>query len=120
MRSRHLAIALALATLISAAAMATGTASLRCGSRVVQGGDTSESVRSKCGDPAGISHQTLFRRPSLFYGGRFFFSSDELVAVPVEIWTYNFGPRKLMHRLKFVDGILEEVESMSYGYHDDR
>ena len=36
----------------------------------------------------------------------------------METWTYNFGPNKLMRRVRFVDGIVEEVETLGYGYND--
>jgi uncharacterized protein YvpB len=39
-----------------------------------------------------------------------------LVEVRVEIWTYNFGPHKLMRRLRFDDGELVEIETLGYGY----
>jgi hypothetical protein len=101
-------------------ATAGRTDSLRCGSKLANSGDTRSSVRSKCGDPAEISHQTMWRRPFREFRGRTYYSSDELVEIPVEIWTYNFGPNKLMHRLRFVDGLLEDVETLSYGYNEDR
>ena len=34
----------------------------------------------------------------------------------MEIWTYNFGPNKLMRRLRFVDGELQDIETLGYGY----
>jgi uncharacterized protein YvpB len=37
--------------------------------------------------------------------------------VPVEIWTYNFGPYKLMRRVRFVDGFVEDIETLGYGHH---
>ncbi len=37
--------------------------------------------------------------------------------MPVEIWTYNFGPYKLMREIRFVDGRVEDIETLGYGYH---
>jgi len=48
--------------------------------------------------------------------GREYFFGDELMEVPVDIWTYNFGPYKLMRRIRFVDGVVEEIETLGYGY----
>jgi len=42
-----------------------------------------------------------------------------MVEVPVEYWTYNFGPNKLMRRIRFVDGLVEEIETLDYGYNED-
>ena len=124
MRSRLPAIALVLSALIVGAAFvdaarAAGTDSLRCGGKVAQGGESRESVRNKCGEPSGVTHQVLYRRAGAFYTNNLYLTSDEIVEVQVEIWTYNFGPNKLMHLLKFVDGILETVETLGYGYREN-
>jgi hypothetical protein len=37
--------------------------------------------------------------------------------VSVEFWTYNFGPHKLMYRLRFEDGLLVDVETLGHGFH---
>ena len=72
-----------------------------------------------CGEPTDVQTRTdpaspvlqLSRAASSIYG-------DGLVEIPVEIWTYNFGPYKLMRRVRFVDGEVEEIETLGYGYHD--
>lgn len=56
------------------------------------------------------------RRPSYFLNGRYYYFGDAVVEVPVEVWTYNFGPYKLMRRVRFVDGLVEEIETLGYGY----
>jgi hypothetical protein len=33
------------------------------------------------------------------------------------LWTYNLGPSKLMVRLRFEDGLLVDVETLSHGYY---
>jgi hypothetical protein len=38
------------------------------------------------------------------------------VEIPVEIWTFNFGPSKLMREVRFVDGRVEEISTLGYGY----
>ena len=38
------------------------------------------------------------------------------VDLPVEIWTYNQGSRKLLRKLRFVGDELEEIETAGYGY----
>ena len=43
---------------------------------------------------------------------------DGYVEVPVEIWTYNFGPYKLLRRVRFVDGKVDEIETLGYGYRE--
>ncbi len=36
--------------------------------------------------------------------------------VPVEIWTYNFGPNKLLRTFRFVGDELDDIQTNGYGY----
>ena len=82
---------------------------LRCGSRVVTRDDRDLLVRDRCGAP---------------------YFTDEMVTVDVygadgpverqvenvyEAWYYNFGPRKLMVRLLFLNGRLQREDTLGYG-----
>ena len=89
---------------------------MRCGSRLVRDGDTQTAVRELCGEPSDVQSRSLMRRPSYFLNGRYYYFGDALVEVPVEVWTYNFGPYKLMRRVRFIDGLVEEIETLGYGY----
>lgn len=91
---------------------------LRCGGRLLRDGDTRAEVRAFCGEPADVQTRTILRRPHYTVGGRIVYFGDGLVEIPVETWTFNFGPNKLMRRVRFVDGILESVETLGYGYND--
>jgi len=68
----------------------------------------------------GSVYETLMlsELPSFTAGGRFYSYGDGYVEIPVEIWTYNFGPYKLMRQIRFVDGVVDEIESLGYGYHE--
>ncbi len=90
--------------------------SMRCGNRIIQDGDLISTVRDLCGEPADVQRRSILRRPSYRVNGREYFFGDELMEVPVDIWTYNFGPYKLMRRIRFVDGVVEEIETLGYGY----
>lgn len=89
---------------------------MRCGSRLVREGDTRAKVLQLCGEPADIQTTTILRRPYYDLRGRLVYFGDGLVEVPVEVWTYNFGPYKLMRRLRFVDGLIDEIETLGHGY----
>jgi len=89
---------------------------MRCGSRIVRDGDTLTAVHDLCGEPSDVQTRAILRRPSYFVGGQRYYFGDAMVEVPVEIWTYNFGPYKLMRRIRFVDGLVEEIETLGYGY----
>jgi hypothetical protein len=93
---------------------------MRCGSRLVSEGETRAAVLSKCGEPADVQTRTILRRPYFDFHGRLVYFGDGWVEVPVELWTYNFGPYKLMRRVRFIDGIVDEIETLSHGYHDEK
>ena len=99
---------------------ASASDGLRCGSKLILEGDTRDKVQSLCGDPADVSTSNIMRRPTYWRDGRVISFGNELVETRVETWTYNFGPNKLMRRLRFVDGILENIETLGYGHNPAR
>ena len=80
-------------------------------------GDPRAKVRQFCGEPADVQTRSILRRPTFNVGGRTYSYGDGYVEVPVEIWTYNFGPYKLMREIRFVDGRVDNIETLGYGYH---
>ncbi|HYM34147.1 MAG TPA: DUF2845 domain-containing protein [Steroidobacteraceae bacterium] len=117
MRTRFLVTLIALGLTTASPRNVQASEGLRCGSRLVLAGDTRSSVRHKCGEPVDVTHKTVLRRPSYVFHGRIYYGDE--VAVDVESWTYNFGPNKFMRRVRFVDGIVEDVETLDYGYNED-
>ena len=91
---------------------------MRCGGRLIRDGDARAEVRTFCGEPADVQTRTILRRPVYNVSGRIVYYGDGLVEIPVETWTYNFGPNKLMRRVRFIDGIVDDVETLGYGYND--
>jgi hypothetical protein len=89
---------------------------MRCNGRLIGDGDTRAEVRALCGNPADVQTRTILRRPFVNFHGRLVHFGDGLIEVPIETWTYNFGPYKLIRRVRFVDGIVEEIETLGYGY----
>jgi hypothetical protein len=115
-RAKTAFIALAVASGISLA----HADAMRCGSRIISDGDTRAEVRQRCGEPSDIQTRAILRRPSYDVNGRTVYYGDGLVEIPVEVWTYNFGPYKLMRRIRFVDGVVEEIETLGHGYLEQR
>lgn len=115
--NRNIAMALALAAALSWAGTA-GADSFRCGTRLVTDGDSMDKVEALCGPPASIRRKEILARPIRWFRGRPYYTSWEPVPIPVEYWTYNLGPTKLMRRLKFEDGLLVDVETLGHGYHE--
>jgi uncharacterized protein DUF2845 len=92
-------------------------AAFHCGQKLVHEGDSRYDVRSKCGEPADIETRSILRQPVVWFHGRPVLAAPgSLVEVTVEVWTYNFGPHKLMRRLRFDDGELVDIETLGYGY----
>jgi hypothetical protein len=93
---------------------------MRCGSQLVRDGDGRDKVLKLCGEPVEVENRSILRRPSYRRGNRIVYFGEAQVEVPIEIWTYNFGPNQLMRRVRFVDGVVEEIDTLGYGYHRSR
>lgn len=107
-RAAILAAALLLASSICAAD------SMRCGSQVISEGDAIEDVLDLCGEPATQRRTWITRQPRFEYGGQEIpFPGQE--DVPVDVWTYDFGPSKLMRRIRFVAGKVDSIETLEHG-----
>ena len=88
--------------------------SLRCGSKLIVEGDTIEKVHQYCGEPTDTKRTWITRQPRFEYGGQEIpFEGQE--DVPVDLWTYDFGPHKLMRRIRFVAGKVDSIETLEHG-----
>jgi len=107
------ALLLVLGLLAASPAIAT----MRCGSKIITKGDTRSEVAAKCGEPDEVvTQRSVFRRPVVWTNGRPYYVGEDYIEVPVESWVYNFGPNKLMRRIRFEGGIITEIETLGYGY----
>jgi hypothetical protein len=79
--------------------------SMRCGSKLITEGISQVKVAALCGQPAQVVHPPAY---DVVMPG----ASD----VEDEIWIYNFGPNKLMQRIRFRNGIVANIGSVGYGY----
>jgi hypothetical protein len=86
---------------------------IRCSDKIIGRGSSRFEVASLCGDPAQVDHKTVYNSISGATPGLLAGSSVE---VQVELWTYNFGPNKLMQRILFEDGVVVRIESLGYGF----
>jgi Protein of unknown function (DUF2845) len=86
----------------------------RCGSKVISEGDAIEKVLQYCGEPAERERTWIRRQPRFEYGGQEIpFKGTE--DVPVDLWTYDFGPNRLMRRVRFIAGKVDSVETLEHG-----
>jgi hypothetical protein len=82
---------------------------LRCGTDLVTEGSQDFQVRARCGDP--------------FYADTYVstevFGTNGPVQryrdVQYDVWYYNFGPRQLMRRFVFREGVLAREDTLGYG-----
>ena len=105
-----------LATLAASLFLASPAFAFYCGTKLIHEGDSIGSVRAKCGEPEEVQVRHVLRRPVYWHHGTPIFAGNDLTEVPVETWIYNFGPNKLMRRLRFEDGELVDIETLGYGY----
>jgi hypothetical protein len=92
---------------------------MRCGSKIIHTGDGKDKVRTLCGEPTDIAFVgTIERRTipdSRTYDDQYYYGpawSEQ----PVEVWTYNFGPSKLLRKLRFVGNDLVNITTDGHGY----
>ena len=109
-----------------------GTAPARafyCGNRLVSPGEPQTLVWYKCGAPDFTTWRVSYRTPSEHHGlgagtRHFGFRTRHFggaaphgyVPVVIEVWVYNFGPRRFLQELSFENGELIEIEPLGYGY----
>jgi hypothetical protein len=114
---KRLAPWLALAIGLLATQIALAEDSIRCGSRLASTGDFKYKVRLLCGEPADVSIVGTMREPRLwFHNSRYYYLDPPWAYVPVEVWTYNLGPNKLMRTLRFEGEELVDIRTIGYGY----
>ncbi|MCG6893018.1 MAG: DUF2845 domain-containing protein [Desulfobacteraceae bacterium] len=75
--------------------------SLRCGSQIVERGDTKQRVYRACGEP---DYQEVTG-----------FQDIGRATVKIEIWFYDFGPQKFTQTLTFHGNRLVRIEAGDYG-----
>jgi hypothetical protein len=116
MRHADLRLPLAAGLLLASLGFATPASALDCGARLVLPGDTAAYVRSVCGEPASIVTRTESRtvfdasRGTAGVSGR-----SRTETVTIEVWTYDFGPSRLMQALTFESGVLRSIETLRGG-----
>jgi hypothetical protein len=88
---------------------------LRCGNRLVNVGDSLSTVLRKCGEPMTTEQRVIYRAQ---LGQDAVTDSLRPVYVPVviEVWLYNFGPKRFMQELSFEAGRLITIEPLEYGF----
>jgi hypothetical protein len=122
-----------LAVLILAVGASAPAFAFRCQSHLIKDGDPQVRVLQLCGEPASAQRHVIYRSgisvPMLNRGSRlrglsdsrseFLLQDRSVVEVVVEEWIYNFGPHRLMQRVRFEDGVVSDLDYLDYGYIED-
>ena len=93
--------------------------SLQCGESVITNGTTRAELVARCGPPAQIEHQSIYSESATAVPPLRVLPPIGLrsaTEIPVEVWTYNFGPNRLMERIRFENGVVVRMESLGYGF----
>ena len=136
---KHFPIVAAVVTLVTFSTFllfptAAQADNMRCDRNLISREDHQGEVLASCGEPAIFTRKTIYRSGiprsrfrSLSIGHNFYsrysdLSNDELlthnrsvVEVPIETWTYNFGPRYFMREVIFTDGRVTRINTLGYG-----
>ncbi len=88
---------------------AGNAAALRCDNRVLNPGDSDARTRALCGAPYWIDG---YVDTEITGAGHALEMQRE---VPIDIWYYNFGPRRLLVQLVFRAGVLVHENTLGYG-----
>ncbi len=98
---------------------------LRCGNRLVKDGMHESEVKAICGKPVserslGYVLRSHIDRTHGLTTTRYYSHAGYYREVLVIELVFNFGPRKLMRKLRFEGGILTAIETIGYGYREKR
>lgn len=85
------------------AATAVASDSMRCGSRIVEQEDLAAELLAVCGEPS-YRDRLLLQIPNGAY------------VADTEIWTYDFGPQKLLQLVTLQNGRISDIDSDGYGF----
>jgi hypothetical protein len=108
----RIAVAVLSAVVLGAAGLGYA---LDCEGRLVTMGASPWDVQGICGDPAQVSDTIeIVLKPVYDPQGRV--AGYLPVGVPKQVWTYNFGPSRLLYLLTFIEGALVKIDTGGYGH----
>jgi Protein of unknown function (DUF2845) len=88
---------------------------LDCDGRLVSEGQMPWEVQAICGEPTQVYDTVEVILQPVY--DPFRRVVDYLpVQIPKSVWTYNFGPSRLVYILTFRDGKLTHIETGGYGH----
>lgn len=116
-----------IAAIVCICGSASADSSFRCGNKLVSLKDNREAVTKLCGEPTSVDswieerikrdHRSYQNNDPRTNSGESY--REPLVVkiqVKVELWTYNLGSTRLIHNLRFENGIVQEITTGGKGY----
>lgn len=91
----------------------TGSA-FYCGNNLISKGDHVLEVVEHCGEPQ-YREEYVVRKSVLLRHHHLLPYYSDIKPVTVREWTYNFGRRKFMRKIRFEDGIVKRIETLRRG-----
>jgi hypothetical protein len=86
-----------------------------CGDRVISRGVSGSEVASVCGKPDQVDDNSAYNTAIAPVAGVPYAGAASAARVKIEVWTYNFGPDRVMERVHFVDGRVTDIEDLGFG-----
>ena len=126
MNTRRVTLSIYSLVMVAGLSLATTTYAdtMRCGSKLVFSGDSTYTVKTKCGEPDDANHRTELRTvshevsepcPDKQQRTRCSRTVETSVEVVIDEWTYDFGTHRFIQYLRFEDGRLLHITDGSYG-----
>lgn len=116
-----------IAMMVCICGSASADSSFRCGNKLVSLKDSRDEVINICGEPTSVDSWVEERikrdyRTHRNHDPRT--GNDEVYREPlivkihvnIELWTYNLGSTRLIHNLKFENGIVQKITTSGKGY----
>lgn len=100
------------AAILALAAGEAAADSLRCGTGIVQVGDSKLDLSARCGRPALVD-QRVEERAAFGADGR---PAPGRLSVTVEQWTFDFGPQEFIQLVTLEGGKIVRIERGGYGH----
>ena len=100
---------------------------LRCGNKLVKDGMLEAQVTAICGEPVSVMHLGSVVRyydPYEDRGGLTYYTHRYGYGARAEMrvveMLFNFGPNKLMRRIRFEGGKVVSIETAGYGFREQK
>jgi hypothetical protein len=88
---------------------------LRCGSRLVNVGDSSSRLIDYCGQPTNVEKNET-RTPVETWDQQLQKNVTTYEIQPYQVWKYNFGRSRLTSNITIQNGTVQKIDTGGYGW----